>query len=418
MPRDIGPADRTPPATASAWEAARNDAALSDATLAFGRQAVTALLGVDALYRAESGDGTGLAVLNMDTEGRFAPEPFAGYGAARARFRALREEAAALPEPDRRLYYDDLCTSTIAFIDWRLRGLPFQEQLTGFLHVPAEPASEGELDALRREMAGILDGMGYRGTLEERCAAWEASNRVPADEVPGVLEALMGRAWELTEERLLPIPARRSDGMRVVPVSGVAFNARCSYLQREVELNVEPVLTLPGLKHLALHEGYPGHYVQFRLREVLFETGEAPADGLLSLVNSASSCVFEGLGDIGMEMLGWVESDDDRLQALLTRHRAGIGTGAAWRLHTLGWPPEAVRDWLLEQALVGGEGWVANRMGFIQDPARAVLIWSYWWGEPVVARAWRAVAPERRAAFLRFLHGRMHSNASVGMFPG
>jgi hypothetical protein len=412
------PPDRPPAPTAAAWEAAAAGAALSSATLALGEHMVPALLGVDALYRSESGDDTGLAVLNMDTEGRFAPEGFAGYGAARARLRTLREEAATLPEPDRRAYYDDLCASTIAFIDWRLRGLPFREQLAAFLHVPAEPASDGELDALRREMSDLLDLMGYRGDLKERCATWEARNRVPADEVPGVLAELLSRAWDLTEEHLLPIPAPKSDGMRVVPVSGVAFNARCSYLHRNVELNVDPVLTLPGLKHLALHEGYPGHYVQFRLRETLFREGGAAADGLLSLVNSASSCVFEGLGDIGLEMLGWVESDDDRLQALLTRHRAGIGTGAAWRLHALGWPAEAVRDWLQEQALVGGEGWVANRMGFIQDPARAVLIWSYWWGEPVVARAWRAVAPERRPAFLRFLHGRMHSNTSVGMFQG
>ncbi len=159
----------------------------------------------------------------------------------------------------------------------------------------------------------------------------------PPDEVEGVLAGLLDEAWDRTEEALLEIPAQKADGMRVAPVSGVAFNARCDYLGRTIELNIDPTLTRPGLKHLAVHEGYPGHYVQFKLRETLYREGAAPADVLLSVVNTASSSVFEGIADAGMEMMDWIDSDDDRVLALLNRHRAGIGTGAAWRLHALGW---------------------------------------------------------------------------------
>jgi hypothetical protein len=226
----------------------------------------------------------------------------------------------------------------------------------------------------------------------------------------------MDEAWNRTEERVMEIPAPRSDGMRVSTVSGVAFNARCDYLNRTIELNIDPTLTRPGLKHLAVHEGYPGHYLQFKLRETLFRAELAPADNLLSVVNTASSSVFEGIADTGMEMLDWITSDDDRVLALLNRHRAGIGTGAAWRLHALGWPREKVADWLRAQSLVGGEGWVDNRMSFISAPSRAVLIWSYWWGERVVAPAWRRVPAPRRPEFLRYLYGRMHSNSTVEMF--
>jgi hypothetical protein len=55
-------------------------------------------------------------------------------------------------------------------------------------------------------------------------------------------------------------------------------------------------------------------------------------------------------------------------------------------------------------------------MRFIAAPSRAVLIWSYWWGEPLVAFAWDCVPDARRPEFLRFLYGRMHSPASVAMF--
>ena len=118
-----------------------------------------------------------------------------------------------------------------------------------------------------------------------------------------------------------------------------------------------------------------------------------------------------------MEALGWLDSDDDRVQALLNRYRAGIGTGAAWRLHALGWTADAVRDWLHAVSLTGGEGWVDNRMAFIAAPSRAVLIWSYWWGEPMVAAAWHGLSSGQRSDFVRYLYGRMHSNTTVGMFP-
>ena len=387
---------------------------ISAPTLAYAEQVTTALLGVDALYRRESGDEDGLAVLNM-SGGRHAPESFSAYDDAGQRFTELRRQAAALPEADRRRYYDQLCQSTLAFIDWRQGRLTFREQLSTFLHVPAEPAADSELDQLRGQMRGLLNGLGYSGDLPAQFAAWEARNRVPPDEVPGVLRELLDTAWDRTEARL-HIPAEKSDGMRVTPVSGAAFNARCDYLERNIELNIDPILTRQGLKHLTVHEAYPGHYVQFKLRETWYQEGTAPADGLLSVVNTASSSSFEGIADNGLALLDWIEGDDDRLQALLGRYRSGIGTGAAWRLHALGWREDQVRDWLRAQTLAGGEGWVAGRMRFIAAPARAVLIWSYWWGEAIVTPIYRQVPAERRPVFLRYLYGRMHSNQTVPMF--
>ena len=50
---------------------------------------------------------------------------------------------------------------------------------------------------------------------------------------------------------------------------------------------------------------YPGHYVQFKLRETWYNReGSAPADGLLSVVNTASSHTFEGIADNGMTLAG------------------------------------------------------------------------------------------------------------------
>jgi hypothetical protein len=389
---------------------------LSNETLAYGAQLAPAILGVDALYTAETGDEDGLIVQKLRTAENHRPSPFKDYAEAREALTQLKSEAAGLPEPDRRVYYDQMCHSMLAFVDWRRIGLSFTDQLTNFIHVPAQPAADAELDELRGKMRELLTHMGYTGDLAMQCAAWEARAKVPTDEVTGVLESLMDEAWDRAEKYLLKIPAEKSDRMRVIPVSGVHFNAMCSYAERKIHLNVDPVLTYPGLKHLTVHEGIPGHYLQFKMRETGLLEGRGPADSSLSVVNCANSSVFEGIADTGLRMLNWIESDDDRVQGYMNRYRAGICTGAAWRLHALGWPQEKVADWLRSQSLVGGEGWISNRMSFISAPARAVLIWTYWWGEAVVAPVWEKVPTTQRTVFLQFMYDRLHSNDTIAMW--
>lgn len=388
---------------------------LSNATLEYSKRLTPAILAVHDLYAAETGDDEGLVVQKLKTADKYQPAPFKNYAEARECLVQLKTEAAGLPEPDRRVYYDQMCHSLLSFVDWRVQGMSFAGQIKNFVHVPAEPASDAELDDLRGKMRELLTRMGYTGDLAAQCAAWEAHVRVPVDEVPGMLESLMDEAWDRAEKFLFPIPADKSDRMRVIPVSGVHFNAMCNYAERRVHLNVDPILTRPGLKHLTVHEGIPGHYLQFKMRETSLIEGWGPADSCLSVVNCAASSVFEGIGDNGLRALNWIDSDDDLVQGYMNRYRAGIGTGAAWRLHALGWPTEKVADWLRSQSLVGGEGWVANRMGFISAPSRAVLIWTYWWGEAVVAPVWEKESTTRRAEFLPFMYDRLHSNDSIAM---
>jgi hypothetical protein len=389
---------------------------LSKETIEFSKKFTPVILAVDALYTTETGETEGLVVQKLKTAENFQPASFKGYADAREWLLELKAEVPSLPEADRRCYYNQMCTSLLGFVAWREKGLSFGEQIKQFVHVPAQPAADSELDELKGKMRMLLNQMGYSGDLATQCATWEDRMRVPQDEVPGVLEAFMDEAWDRAEKYLFKIPADKSDRMRVIPVTGVHFNAMCNYAERRVHLDVDPILTRPGLKHLTVHEGIPGHYLQFKMRETGLLAGTGAADGSLSIVNSASSSVFEGIADNGLRMLNWIDSDDDRVQGYMNRYRAGIGTGAAWRMHSLGWPKEKVADWLRSQSLVGGEGWIANRMAFISAASRAVLIWTYWWGEAVVAPIWEKAPTTHRAEFLQFMYDRVHSNDSLGMF--
>jgi hypothetical protein len=387
---------------------------LSDATLAYAEKVTAALLGADPLLRRHDGDGDdGLFVVNMAPHLR--PAAFSDLAAAHACFQELRDEAAGVPESDRQLYYRQLCDSTLAILEHRQHLLPLAAQIERFLHVTADPASDAQLDDMCREAHSALTAMGYDGDLAAQCAAWEQRALVESEQVESVLADLLDQAWDRTAA-LVDFPAPKSDGMRVATLRGAHFNARCDFMARTIEINIDPVLTYPALKHLAVHEGYPGHYLQFKLREHWYHQGLAPADGLLSLVNSASSCTFEGIADYGLQLLDWIDSDDDRVHWVLNRYHYGLGTAAAWRLHGLGWAAPRVETWLRERALTGGDGWVANRMGFIAAPQRSALITSYWQGEPAVAAAWDQTPAIGRDAFLPFVYGRMHSTQSILLF--
>ena len=216
---------------------------------------------------------------------------------------------------------------------------------------------------------------------------------------------------------IMEIPANRDDYMQVETTSGVPYNAMCDFSRRLIRLNIDPILTMPGLRHLAVHEGCPGHYVQFKRREDGYARGTSPADGLLSVVNTASSTTFEGIADVGVDVIGW------RQTWTIVSVRYLLATDPGWARappggSTTKWPATKVRDELHRDALVGGEGWVDARMRFISRHDRAALIWSYWYGAPSVAAVWERVreTPDRHLAYFDYIYGRMHSPQSIALF--
>ena len=150
--------------------------------------------------------------------------------------------------------------------------------------------------------------------------------------------------------------------------------------------------------------------------DALYRAKSGDGDGLLSVVNTASSCTFEGIADNGLRMIDWIENDDDRFAALMTRYRAGIGTARRWRLHALGWPADQVADWLRAQIAcrrrgLGGKSHAVHRGAAALCADLVVLVGR--------GRRSAGVGSDRTGAsigFLYFLYGRMHSPQSVAMF--
>jgi hypothetical protein len=387
---------------------------LSDRTLEFGEKLCSLTLGIDELYRSESaetGEKDALVVLNM---GNIPALKLNDYREAREELAELARRAFSLPEPDRRLYYTQAALSLDAFCAERQGLLPeLSAQIGFFLHVNPHPPTDEELDAYRKKLRDLLMTMGYIGDLRAQCAAWEEKNRVPPDEIEGVVNELMNEARERTG-RILDLPS--GDFYRCITERDCPFNAKSDYDNRTVVINISPILTRQALKHLVCHECYPGHFMQFSLRQRLYKKGEAAADCLLSVVNHSSSATFEGIADSGIEFIDWVLDGDDRVNAVLTELKAALGTRASYMLHREGLSASSVEEWLRKQALVGGEGWVSNRMRFIGKPSRSALIWSYWRGDLGVSSIWRRTEPSDHPRFFSFIYDRLHTVQSMRLF--
>lgn len=387
---------------------------LSNKTLYFGEKIASITLGIDKLYRDElnsKDEKEGLVVVNM---GSTPTQVISNYEEARIMLSELITEAFVLPEEDRRLYYTQACISLDSFCAYRQHKLvSLNSQVGMFLHVNPAPINELQLNNYYFELRKLLTQMGYTGSLREQCIKWEDKNKVPSDEVKDTMDELMKIAREKTG-RILELP--ENDFYRCETVTGSAFNARSDYDNRCVEINIDPILTKQGLKHLVCHECYPGHFMQFTLRRVLYEKGLAAADGLLSVVNHSSSSTFEGIADAGIEFINWVEDDDDRVSAILGELKSALGTASSYQMHTLKNSDKEVETWLREHALVGGEGWIQGRLKFIKDTARSALIWSYWRGDQGVFDVWHRVSENDKNSFFEYIYGRLHTIQSIQLF--
>jgi len=387
---------------------------LSNETLKFGEKLASVTLGIDKLFRVEISSNNsmdGLVVINMGKSKTYEIE---SYDEARSILSDMVKEALKLPEVDRRLYYSQTCISLDSFCAYRQNKLnSLTSQVGMFLHVNPAPASQLEIDGYCKELRTLLTQMGYTGDLKSQAVKWEEKNLVPKENVKEVMDDLMKVAREKTGT-ILELP--ENDYYKCETESGSAFGARSDYDRRCVVINIDPILTKPSLKHLVCHETYPGHFMQFTLRRVLYERGLAAADGLLSVVNHSSSSTFEGIADTSMEFIDWVENDDDRVCEILRNMKSAIGTTSSYFMHALNWEDKKIEDWLRKVALVGGEGAIQSRMRFIKDTSRSALIWSYWRGHQGVYDVWNRVSKDDRKRYFDYIYGRLHTVQSMQLF--
>ena len=381
-----------------------------------GTQLTQLTLGIDQLYRAQTtGDGV------LDREGLVpviltdaSPTRVANWDDADAQLQNLAGRLSEIGDAMRRDYLAEMIES--------LRGLAatfrgdkqsYLERVERCLRVPARAVSPEIMDGYRGEIERLLKQMGYaQGNVGERVRRWEENNQVSAEKVFSVLSEMLNEAQRRVDEKMFALPDLT---MTPIGVRGVPFAAYCGYLERELRINLDYVYTRPALKHLACHESFPGHTVHLAVREERTKKGLMPLDGALVVTSSASSPLFEGIGDNGIRFLDWIEGAEDELAITLGRLRAAARVNAALMIHHEHQPLEIVKAYLQETCFVA-PGWAKSRLAFITHPLRAPFIFAYWCGDAAVEKVWQRVKPSERKKFFEYLYYNMHTPTTLDKY--
>lgn len=369
------------------------------------------ILGVDRFFRAERGGGDGGT---LDEEGLvpvhwspLEPVEVHGWEDAKTRLRNAAERASVLPKPYERDWLTEQALAMLTLTRWLAgEALAYEEVVAGALRVDPRPPDERAVRHAIERRARALADAGYASF-----AAYQDEDRVAPDDVAGVTQELIAAARARTEARL-PTLRLPSDTIGVEAVSGTPFSAYCDYPGRKVWINTDIPLTRAALKHLVAHEAYPGHDAHMGHRDALVRAGEMLPDGALVVTNTASSALFEGIAECGLDLLEWrTERGDgvawahDRLEWLASIEVAhGLNTGRMDAAEA----EQLLRDWC-----DADDAWIDAKIRFVTHAVRAPFVYGYWWGGTAVGRWWRSVRASERDSAVRHLYDRMHSPSTL-----
>jgi hypothetical protein len=379
-----------------------------------GQEIAEITAGIDRVYRSGSGtDGV------LDREGlipvavaEVAPRPLRDWSEAEAALAGFRDRlSGADVEPSRRDWLHELAQSLVSLVAmFSGRPVRFADRLRDQLRVDTTLIPDRVLDGYRADLRAALDALGWQsGDLAADVAAWEAAETVPGGQVLAVLSEYQTEARRRSAAMVFDI----ADGW-LAPVGehDRPYAAYCDYPGRRLLLNLDFTYTRGFLKHLACHEAFPGHLVHLARREALVAEGRMPLEGAQVVTNSASSALFEGIADNGLELLDWIDGPQDHAALAIQRLRSALRCNAAWMVHAEGRSLDETIA-VIAPASFQDAATTRRRLAFLSHELRAPFVYAYWCGDDAVRRFLEATKDADRGTVLALLYDRMQTPATL-----
>lgn len=378
------------------------------------------VLGTDTFYRdmqmedSEEESFTSEGLVPVDFSG-VEPSKITSWQQAIDELEEICREYEKLKDPVRRNYMLQQVGSFRKVCLW-LSGfsMTFREIAAETMFIDENPVGGRILQNMTEKLHEILEEAGYKGDAKEQVEAWKKARAIDGPEkTKETLEALLKEAKEKT--LALGFDAIRDFDVHAKLVYDVPYNAYCDYMSRMIYINGEVSYTYDELKHLVCHEAYPGHMTHMAVRQQLVLDGRIPADAGLVLTNTASSPVFEGLADNGMDMLEWSGDINGKICKLLDQIQAICSLNASHIYYCEEDGKEKARHYMEEHSF-SNEAKVSSRLRYMGYPFRKAYMYAYWRGWEAVGKAWGRLPGEKRTDFLSYLYENMHSADTVLQF--
>lgn len=378
------------------------------------------VLGTDMFYRnmqkkeAEERSFTSEGLVPVNFTG-IEPREITSWEQACHELEELCREYEKLTDPIRRNYILQQTGSFRKVCLW-LSGFPmtFREIAAETMFIDENPVGDRFLQNMTEKLGKTLEEAGYKGSVKEQAEAWRRARVIDgAKKTKETLEMLLKEAKQKT--LALGFEAVRDFDVHAKLVYDVPYNAYCDYMSRMIYINGEVSYTYDELKHLVCHEAYPGHMTHMAVRQQLVEAGRIPADAGLVLTNTASSPVFEGLADNGMDVIGWNSDINDRICKLLNQIQAICSQNASHIYYCEKDGKEKAACYMKEYSF-SSDAKIRSRLRYMGYPFRKAYMYAYWRGWEAVGKAWERLPKEKHADFLTYLYGNMHSVDTVLQF--
>ncbi|GMA14247.1 hypothetical protein E5F05_02555 (plasmid) [Deinococcus metallilatus] len=388
---------------------------MTDLAQAFdlSRQYAAVLLGADRAYRERpvAGDRrleaeglvpvhwTGLEVEAIDLE------------SARRALLEIADRASRLQDGHLRDWLTEQAFATRHLLGWVMGEVSdFEQVVAQCLRIPPAPPAAGRLRAHQQKLDLALVQAGFKPGMDG-LEAYREADQVRGAELQASLQALLDEARGRVAQ-YLPQLALHDVPIQAQVVSDAPFSAYCDYPGRKVWINGDFQYTRSALKRLVAHEAYPGHDVHMAQRERLTRAGRMPIDGAIVLTNSASSVLFEGIAELGLELIRWRTSPFDEIERHYNRLQYLCSIEAAHSLNT-GRATHREAAALLRAQLGQSDEWIEARLRFFTHRLRAPFIYTYWWGNELAHRFWAAVPASAQDAAVAHLYDCMHSPGTL-----
>jgi hypothetical protein len=268
------------------------------------------------------------------------------------------------------------------------------------------------VQALETELRSLFVEAGYPDDLSIAIPQWRESQTLRGEALVEEAHAFLNQAREDTDEHVLPLPEEH----RVVlafpknyPYRGYSDYSR-DY-QGRVFLNGDIGWERAALKHLVCHEVFPGHQAFSTIREKRYRDGVLPIEGTVYFGNTPMTPIVEGICEVGQEILGRLETIDDRIYDLYNRYSSAITTNLAFDCNADGMDEETAVRQLMDAAHVS-RVFAEKRYHFWTNPLWCTSFPHYWYGRELIRESY-ALMSDHLPAFFRMVYTEPHTVNSL-----
>ena len=185
--------------------------------------------------------------------------------------------------------------------------ISIEDQFLNLYDVVLRPANESELKNLKNEYEKAYRGL---GSLDDRLAKLRVTRRIPEDKVlkffKRALEITKKRTKELfinllpeNEQILLDLTQEKNDDK----IKWACYEWYLGNYNSRLEVNPKFDMYWTVLLTYSAHEGYPGHHMEFSVKEKMLYRELNQFEHSILLVNSPKIVISEGIADIALNVL-------------------------------------------------------------------------------------------------------------------